>query len=113
MTTITSPAEFTIQRPVFNRTNAVRWITSHATQHWGIIILLFVGAFGNAALAAVVPLLVGDAFNAMLKSTPDTSVLLPLALIIGGTQILRGVLQLGRNFGAELLGQRLVREIRD
>ena len=113
MTTITSPAEFTIQRPVFNRTNAVRWITSHATQHWSIIILLFVGAFGNAALAAVVPLLVGDAFNAMLKSTPDTSVLLPLALIIGGTQILRGVLQLGRNFGAELLGQRLEREIRD
>jgi ATP-binding cassette subfamily B protein len=113
MTSIASPAEFTIQRPAFNRTNAVRWITSHATQHWGIIILLFIGAFGNAALAAVVPLLVGDAFNAMLKSTPDTSVLLPLALIIGGTQILRGVLQLGRNFGAELLGQRLEREIRD
>ncbi len=49
----------------------------------------------------------------MLKTTPDTSALLPLALIIGGTQILRGVLQLGRNFGAELLGQRLEREIRD
>jgi len=113
MTSINSPAEFTIQRPSFNRTNAVRWITSHATRHWGIIIVLFIGAFGNAALAAVVPLLVGDAFNAMLKSTPDTSVLLPLALIIGGTQILRGVLQLGRNFGAELLGQRLEREIRD
>lgn len=113
MTAITSPAEFTITRPAFNRTNAVRWIASHATQHWGIIIMLFLGAFGNAALAAVVPLLVGDAFNAMLQSTPDTSVLLPLALIIGGTQILRGVLQLGRNFGAELLGQRLEREIRD
>jgi ATP-binding cassette subfamily B protein len=75
--------------------------------------MLFIGAFGNAALAAVVPLLVGDAFNAMLQPVPDTSVLLPLALIIGGTQILRGVLQLGRNFGAELLGQRLEREIRD
>lgn len=75
--------------------------------------MLFVGAFGNAALAAVVPLLVGDAFNAMLRPAPDTSVLLPLALLIGGTQILRGVLQLGRNFGAELLGQRLEREIRD
>jgi ATP-binding cassette subfamily B protein len=75
--------------------------------------MLFLGAFGNAALAAVVPLLVGDAFNAMLKPTPDTSALLPLALIIGGTQILRGALQLGRNFGAELLGQRLEREIRD
>ena len=113
MTTISAPAEFTIRRPSFNRTNAIRWITSHATQHWGIIFVLIIGAFGNAALAAVVPILVGNAFNAMLQTTPDTSVLLPLALIIGGTQILRGVLQLGRNFGAELLGQRLEREIRD
>src|SRR5512133_1437498 len=113
MTAITSPAEFTIHRPTFNRTTAVRWIASHVTRHWGIIAILLLGAFGNAALAAVVPLLVGDAFNAMLQTVPDTSVLLPLALIIGGTQILRGVLQLGRNFGAELLGQRLEREIRD
>ncbi len=109
----TSPAEFTLQRPTFNRTGAVRWIASHATRHWGIITILLIGAFGNAALAAVVPVLVGDAFNAMLQITPDTSVLLPLALLIGGTQIVRGVLQLGRNFGAELLGQRLEREIRD
>jgi ATP-binding cassette subfamily B protein len=113
MTAITSPAEFTITRPAFNRTHAARWIASHATQHGGIIFILLLGAFGNAALAAVVPLLVGEAFNAMLQPVPDTRVLLPLALIIGGTQIVRGVLQLGRNFGAELLGQRLEREIRD
>jgi ATP-binding cassette subfamily B protein len=113
MTELVAPTEFTIQRPSFDRSSAVRWITTHATRHWGIIIMLFIGAFGNAALAAVVPVLVGDAFNAMLKLPPDTSVLLPLALIIGGTQVLRGVLQLGRNFGAELLGQRLEREIRD
>ncbi len=113
MTTTLSPAEFTIQRPTYDRINAVRWIFSHARQHMGIIFLLFAGAFGNAALAAVVPLLVGDAFNAMLNSSPNTGVLLPLALTIGGTQIFRGVLQLGRNFGAELLGQRLEREIRD
>jgi ATP-binding cassette subfamily B protein len=108
-----SAAEFTLPRPWFNRSDAARWIASHAGRHWSIILMLFVGAFGNAALAAVVPLLVGDAFNAMLRPAPDTSVLLPLALLIGGTQILRGVLQLGRNFGAELLGQRLEREIRD
>jgi ATP-binding cassette, subfamily B, bacterial len=113
MTALASPAEFTLTRPTFNRTNAVRWIISHVTRHWGIIVLLLIGAFGNAALAAVVPVLVGDAFNAMLQPAPDTSVLLPLALIIGGTQVVRGILQLGRNFGAELLGQRLEREIRD
>ncbi len=75
--------------------------------------MLVVGAIGNAALAAYVPVLTGDAFNAMTKPTPDTSVLLPLALIIGVSQIIRGVLQLGRNFGAELMAQRMERDIRD
>ena len=74
---------------------------------------MVVGAIGNAALAAVVPVLTGNAFNAMLAPQPDTSVLLPLALIIGGSQIVRGVLQFGRNFGAELLAQRIERDIRD
>lgn len=113
MSLLASPAEFTIQRPKFQRSSAIRWVLSHVTRHSWIVILVFIGAFGNAALAAVVPVLVGDAFNAMLKPQPDTGVLIPLALLIGGTQIIRGVLQLGRNFGAELLGQRLEAEIRD
>jgi len=75
--------------------------------------MMITGAVGNAALAAVVPVLTGDAFNAMLKTPPDTSALLPLALIIGGSQIVRGILQLGRNFGAELLAQKMERQIRD
>jgi ATP-binding cassette subfamily B protein len=75
--------------------------------------MMVVGAAGNASLAAVVPVLTGDAFNAMLKPTPDTSVLLPLALTIGISQIIRGVLQLGRNFGAELLAQHMERQVRD
>jgi ATP-binding cassette subfamily B protein len=57
--------------------------------------------------------LTGDAFNAMLKPSPDTRVLIPLALIIGTSQVIRGVLQLGRNFGAELLAQKLERSVRD
>jgi ATP-binding cassette, subfamily B, bacterial len=113
MTTIASPAEFTIQRPQYVRSSAIRWVFSHVIRHNWIIVMVFLGALGNAALAAVVPILVGDAFNAMLLPSPDTSVLIPLALIIGSTQVLRGVLQLGRNFGAELLGQRLEAEIRD
>lgn len=75
--------------------------------------MIFVGALGNAALAAVVPKLTGDAFNAMLLPKPDTSVLLPLALTIGISQVIRGVLQLGRNFGAELMAQKMERDIRD
>jgi ATP-binding cassette subfamily B protein len=76
-------------------------------------VMIFIGAIGNAVLAAVVPVLTGDAFNAMLKPEPDTSALLPLALTIGISQIIRGALQLGRNFGAELMAQKMERDIRD
>jgi ATP-binding cassette subfamily B protein len=82
-------------------------------RHWWIITMMVLGAVGNAGLAAVVPVLTGDAFNAMLQPQPDTSVLVPLALIIGVSQVIRGALQLGRNFGAELLAQKLERDIRD
>jgi ATP-binding cassette, subfamily B, bacterial len=107
-------AEFSMQRPhVSDHTSPVRWIWSHARRHTWIIVMMIVGAIGNAGLAAVVPVLTGDAFNAMLKPVPDTSVLLPLALIIGISQVIRGVLQLGRNFGAELLAQKMERAVRD
>ena len=114
MATITAPAEFSMQRPVaYDRATALRWIWSHAKRHWWIIIMMVIGAAGNAGLAAVVPVLTGQAFNDMLKPTPDTSVLLPLALTIGVSQIIRGILQLGRNFGAELLAQKMERQVRD
>jgi ATP-binding cassette subfamily B protein len=81
--------------------------------YWPLLVMLVLGAAGNAALAAVVPVLVGNAFNAMLAAKPDTSVLLPLALLLAGSQIVRGVLQFGRNFGAELVAQKVERDVRD
>ena len=75
--------------------------------------MMVAGAIGNAGLAAVVPVLTGDAFNAMLEPVPDTSVLVPLALIMGISQVIRGALQFARNFGAELLAQKLERSVRD
>ena len=114
MTSISQPAEFTLQRVhKADHSNAPRWIVSHALRYWPIIIMIVIGALGNAALAAFLPLLVGNAFDQMLAPNPDTSVLLPLALILGGSQIVRGVLQFGRNFGAELMAQKIERDIRD
>jgi ATP-binding cassette subfamily B protein len=75
--------------------------------------MVFVGAFGNAALAAAVPLYIGQAFNLILDTPQDMQGLIRIALLIILTQAVRGVLQLGRNFGAELLGQRLERDIRE
>jgi len=73
----------------------------------------FIGAFGNAALAALVPVLVGLAFNVILEDSPDLQMLGLIALAIVVSQIIRSGLQFGRNFGAELIGQRLERDIRD
>jgi ATP-binding cassette subfamily B protein len=110
----TAPAEFSMQRAqVSDQTGPVRWVWSHARRHGWIIAMMIGGAVGNAALASVVPVLTGSAFNAMLQPAPDTSILVSLALTIGISQLIRGVLQLGRNFGAELLAQKIERDVRD
>jgi ATP-binding cassette, subfamily B, bacterial len=114
MTTLDLPAEFTLHRTnKYDQSSPVRWIISHSRPYLWIVVMMILGAIGNAVLAVVVPILTGDAFNAMLKIPPETAVLLPLALTIGISQIIRGVLQLGRNFGAELLAQKMERDIRD
>ena len=92
---VTTPAEFSLHRKYLaDRTDPIKWVWSHARRHWWIMVMMVIGAIGNAGLAAVVPVLTGDAFNAMLKPVPDTSVLIPLALIIGVSQVIRGALQL-------------------
>ena len=109
-----SVAEFVLPQK-FNpdRRSPMRWILSHVMRHWWLVITILVGAFGNAALAAAVPVLIGQAFNTVLENPPQTEALKPIALWIAGTQLIRGVLKWGRNFGAELIGQRLERDIRE
>ena len=114
MTALSSAAEFTLTRKTSERMKGpARWIWSHAVRYWPILTMLVIGAIGNAALAAAVPVLVGNAFNDMLQNHPDVRILIPLALLMGGSQVVRGVLQFGRNFGAELMAQRIERDIRD
>src|SRR3989337_4061129 len=101
-------AEFTLPRaPASDRRSAQRWIASHVARHTWIVVRLLVGAVGNAALAAVVPLAIGQAFNLILPGDADAAGLARLALIILVSQVVRGLLQLGRNFGAQLVGPRL------
>jgi len=110
----TSTSEFNISKEyATNRSGAVRWISSHAFRHWYLIIAALLGAFGNAALAAVVPVLVGDAINLFSKPNPEINSLLRIVFMIAISQVVRGILQFGRNFGAELIGQRVERDIRD
>jgi len=114
MTTPSLASEFTISRThETNRTSPARWIWSHASRYWALWIIILIGATGNAALAGLLPVYVGEAFDAITAAVPQTEKLLPIALFIGGSQIVRGILQLGRNFGADLIAQKLERNIRD
>jgi ATP-binding cassette subfamily B protein len=97
----------------FNHRSPLRWIFSHVLKYWWLIGSMVLGAIGNAIGAAMVPVILGIAVDTILADPSDLDALLRYALIIGGSQIVRGILQFGRNFSAELFGQRLERDIRD
>ena len=107
------PEEYQVpERVVASRKKPVSWLFAHFMQYWYLGLSMFVGAIGNASLAAVVPIMIGQALNALLEDPPATDSLVRIALIIVGTQLLRGGLQLSRNFSSELLGQKMERDIR-
>jgi ATP-binding cassette subfamily B protein len=74
---------------------------------------MFTGAFGNAALAALVPVLIGIAFDAALASPADLRTIGLVALGVIASQTVRAVLQLGRNFSSAVIGERLERDMRE
>ena len=106
MTTVsTTAAEFTVTRPwQSDRRGPARWILSHAG--------VFIGAFGNAIGAAMVPMFIGQGFDTVVE-TGDVGALGRIALVLIGSQVVRGLLMLGRNFCSEIIGQRVERDTRD
>ncbi len=114
---MTSPAisaEFTLpDQYTYNRRSPLRWVVSHALRHWWLVVMLVIGAIGNAAMASLVPIFVGQAFNAILGQPPQVKLLLQITLMIAISQVLRGFLQFGRNFGAEYIAQKIERDIRE
>lgn len=96
-----------------DRRTPLRWVFSYVSREKLLIVTLFIGAFGNAALAAVVPILIGIAFNAALERPADLDTIGWAALWIVISQLVRAFLQLGRNFSSEVIGQRLEKATRD
>ncbi|HLD94922.1 MAG TPA: ABC transporter ATP-binding protein [Anaerolineales bacterium] len=118
MTSTTLPAqpaaEFTLpQRYRTDRRSPGRWLFSHLWRYWPLGLMLFIGAASNGALAAVVPLAVGNAFEAILESPPRTELLWGFVWLIIISQGIRSFLQFARNFSAEWLGQLFERNIRE
>lgn len=95
-----------------NRKSTLSWILSHTIQQWPWILLALFGALGNAALASVVPIYIGRAFNEILEPAPSLIIIGQFALIIGGSQILRAFLHFSRNFSFEIIAQNIERFVR-
>ena len=94
------------------RQTASRWVLSHVLRHKLQIVVLLIGAIGNATGASIMFVLIGQAFNAVSAQPINYPLLSGAAWGIVLSQIIRGVLQLGRNFGSEVIGQRLERDTR-
>jgi ATP-binding cassette subfamily B protein len=106
-------AEFSYQTKYkTNQKSEILWILSHVIHQWPWILLALIGATGNAGLAGVVPIYIGRAFNEILEAHPSLSLIGRFGLIIGISQIVRGVLQFSRNFGFEIIAQNIEKYVR-
>ncbi len=107
-------SEFSIQLKwaARHRESARRWVASHVLRNKILIVILVIGAIGNATGASIMFVFIGQAFSAVSITPVNTALIGAAAIGIVLSQIIRGVLQLGRNFGSEIIGQRLERDTR-
>jgi len=90
----------------------LRFVWSHVRRHPIIAMMMIIGAFSNAALASVVPVLVGYAVDAIIADE-DLAYVRWIVLVIIGSQLVRGALQFMRNYSSETFAQRIERDVRD
>ena len=109
-----SISEFSIpERYKTDRRGPIRWIWSHVKPTWFLLVLAVIGAMGNAYLAGVPATRFGEIFNELISGKADINHLWTLSLIVGGSQIVRGVFLFMRNYSFEYTAQRLERNIRE
>ncbi|MBF6592170.1 MAG: ABC transporter ATP-binding protein, partial [Ktedonobacterales bacterium] len=106
--------EFTIaDEHTYNRKGSVRWIISH-TLRYPIAFAVFVLGMVLANLfVAAVPLLIGQAFNVVLRPAPDRGRLLVIALGIVVATVGQFLCDSAGIWGSEFLAQRMERDTRD
>lgn len=90
----------------------VRWVWSHVKRSPWLLAALVIGAIGNAVFAAAIPIYTGYAFDTLTGANPSMTPLLWATIGLVVTQLLRFFMQLGRNFSAETVAQRLERDTR-
>ena len=111
--TTSTVAEFSVSRSwESDRRSPIRWLLSHVLRHKIYIVGVFIGAFGNGIGAGLIAIYIGKGFDVIVNSG-DIRKLGFIALSFIVSQLIRGVLMMGRNFCSEIIGQRVERDTRD
>lgn len=106
-------SEFVIQQEWHSDLRSpLRWIWSHVARSKWLLAGITLGAIGNAALAAFIPFFTGYAFDNLTGDAPNLNGLLWATVLLVLSQAVRFGAQMMRNFGSEVLGQRLERDAR-
>ena len=108
-------SEFTITGArTFNHSGAKRWIISHVLRYKRVLAVFVCGTILANILNAIIPSLIGQAFNVVTTAGPDRAGhLLPIALAVLGVVLANFIVGPAGAFASEFLAQRLERDTRD
>ncbi|MGH2459108.1 MAG: ABC transporter ATP-binding protein [Chloroflexota bacterium] len=97
----------------YDQASPVRWTASHLLRNKRWLASFLLGTIAANALGNAVPLLVGTAFNEILRPTPSRAALRAVAFEILAIVLARVVFDLTGRFSAEILAKRFKRDARD
>jgi ATP-binding cassette subfamily B protein len=97
----------------YNRAGPIRWIISHLLRYPLLLVSFLFAATLTNVLFAAIPMLTGQAFDAVLQSPPNPQRLLLIALSILAIVLVRGLLDITNSWSVETLGQRMERDARE
>ncbi|MEX1018647.1 MAG: ABC transporter ATP-binding protein [Litorilinea sp.] len=98
---------------VYDRRSPTRWLLSHLLRYKSFLAFFVFAVLIHNVLFAYLPRLIGVAFDEVIQPAPSAQRLLQISLLILGTILIRGVLDILNAFSIETLGQRLERDARD
>ncbi|MFK7803690.1 MAG: ABC transporter ATP-binding protein [Anaerolineae bacterium] len=98
----------------YNRSTPVRWIISHIGRHRWFMLAYIGGVLIANGANVFVPLLTGEAFDAVVSpELNDGRSLTAIVTIIFGIVIARGIADLSGQYAMEVIAKRLERDARD
>jgi ATP-binding cassette, subfamily B, bacterial len=97
----------------YDRHGAVRWIFSHLRRYPWLPLTVLAAAVVNNFAASYIQVLIGQAFDLIVRPDWETAVLLAIAVVAFGASAVQGVLGLTRNYANEFIAQLIERNARD